>query len=96
MVPFIRLAEPYFYQIVARKVKAACQDIDCCCGLAEARRKKLRQEERMNDQTFVDRDLPNIMNSSVFSSGDFVERPPDSSHNSGETSGQASPRILSL
>ena len=92
MVPFIRLAEPYFYRIVARKIKDACQDIDCCCGLAEARRKILRQEEIMNDQTFVDRDLPKFSISSYDSTGGFAEKPSSSSLDSSPTSDRTSSR----
>ena len=96
MVPFIRLAEPYFYQIIARKIKAAYHDLNCCCGLAESRHKLKMQEERMNDQTFVDRELPNILINSQDSAGGFAERQSGYSHKSSEDSDQTSSRTESL
>ena len=40
-LPITRLAEPYFYQILATKVKSALQNLTCCCGFKEAHKKKL-------------------------------------------------------
>lgn len=61
-LPLTRIAEPYFYQTVAKRTKAFIQDINCCCcGLAEARRQRLLQEEFINDLSFVDRGMNSIL-----------------------------------
>ena len=68
IIPFTRLTEPYFYQILCSRTRAAFEEMSCCCGLAEARRKRLRAEELMNDWTFMNRDMPTLTSFSSFTS----------------------------
>ena len=56
VLPLTRISEPYFYQIVTTKFKAALQHALCCCG-SEARRLQAEADERFNDQTFLKRNL---------------------------------------
>jgi hypothetical protein len=49
ILPFTRLAEPFFYKIVIKKIKS----IQCPCSKSQSSRK----EERLNDLTFLNRGI---------------------------------------
>ena len=72
VLPLTRFTEPFFYQILLSKSKKTVEETTCCCS--ENRRQRRYKLEKLNDMTFLNRDLPSLSITTMGSSG-FAGRP---------------------